>query len=202
MAGDFSCKPNCYAAGTIKQRERQARRQLAWLFKRAVIVGNKVHRTLVQLFEQQAGDAGKARFGIAHGSSAVAVTAAKIALAVNQGVPLRKILRHAHHGVVCGTVAVRVIFAQHITHHPGAFDRFGPAGAIGPAKAQTHARHAVQNTPLYRLLAIARIRKGPALDNAKRVFKVRTLGIGAKRILIGGFWGSRCSVGNKQIHKK
>ena len=43
---------------------------------------------LVQLVEQQAGDTGQARLGVAHGGGTVAVPAAKIALAIDQRVAL------------------------------------------------------------------------------------------------------------------
>ena len=96
MAGDFGGQAHCDAAGAVEQIKRQAGGQLLGLFGRAVVVGHKVHRAHVDLVHQQAGDARQPCFGVAHGSSAVAVSAAKIALPVNQRVALGKVLRHAH----------------------------------------------------------------------------------------------------------
>ena len=82
---------------------------------------------------------------------------------------------------------MRVKAAQHIADHAGAFDGTGAGGAVGSAKAQAHSRHAVQNAPLHRLLAIADIGQRPALDDAQRVFKVSALRVGGEAILVGGF---------------
>ena len=139
VAGDFSGQADRNAAGAIEQRERQARGQLARLFKRAVVVGDEIDRAFVELIKQQAGDAGQACLGVAHGGGTVTITAAKVTLPIHQGVALAKVLRHANHGIVGGAVAVRVVLAQHIAHHAGAFDRLGATRTIRPAKAQTHA---------------------------------------------------------------
>ena len=155
MAGDFGRQANRNTAGTIEQGKRQARRQLARLFGGAVVVGLKIDRAHVNFIQQQASDFGEAGFGVPHGGSAITVAAAEVSLSVDQRVPLRKILRHANQRVVSGLVAVRVKTPQHITDHPGAFDRARTGVAVGPAKAEAHARHGVQDAPLHGLLAIA-----------------------------------------------
>ena len=139
---------------------------------------------LVNLVEQEAGDFGQTRFGVAHGGRAVAVTRTKIALPVDQRVALRKILRHAHQGVIGRLIAMGVEAAQHIAHHAGAFDRLGAGIAIGSTKAQAHARHAVQNPPLHRLLAVAHIGQGAAFDHAQGVFQISALRIVGKVELV------------------
>ena len=57
VAGDLGGQADGNAAGAVEQRERQARRQLARLFGRAVVVGYKVDCAFVDFFHQQAGDA-------------------------------------------------------------------------------------------------------------------------------------------------
>ena len=143
VARDFGRQADGDAAGAIEQRKRQACGQLARLLLAAVVVGLEINRAFVNLFEQQARDFGQARLGVAHGRGAVAVAAAEVALAVDERVPLAEILRHAHQRVVSGAVAVRVVLAQHIAHHAGAFDRRGGRVAAGAAVAQTHALHGV-----------------------------------------------------------
>ena len=184
MAGDFGCQAHRNAAGTVEQAERQARRQLARLFGRAVVVGLKIHRTLVDLVKQQAGDFGQAGLGVTHGGGAIAIAAAEVALAIDQRVALREVLRHAHQRVVGRLVTVGVKTAQHIAHHAGALDRLGSGVAVGPAKTQAHARHGIQNAPLHGLQTIAHVRQGAALDDAERVFQVSTLGVGGEIELV------------------
>ena len=75
---------------------------------------------------------------------------------------------------------MRMETAQHIAHHARAFHRLGPGVAVGTAKAQTHARHGIQNPPLHRLLAVADIGQRAALDHAQGVFQVGALGVGGQ----------------------
>ncbi len=174
VAGDLGGQAHGNAAGTVEQRKRQTRRQLRGLFGRAVVVGHEVDRAHVDFIEQQARDRCQAGFRVPHGRSAIAIARAEVALPVDQRVAQRKVLRHAHHGVIGGRVTVRVIAAQHIAHHARALDRLG---AIGAAETQAHALHRVQDAALNRLLAVAHIGQGPALDHAQGVFQVGTLGV-------------------------
>ena len=73
MAGDFGSQAHRNAAGAVEQCKWQACGQLAGLFGGSVVIGHKVHRALVDFFEQQAGDFGQPRFGIAHGRCTIAV---------------------------------------------------------------------------------------------------------------------------------
>ncbi len=200
MAGDFGGQAHSDTAGAIQQREGQTRGQLARLFKGAVVVWRKVDRALVQLFKQQRGDARQPRFGVAHRCRPVAIARAEITLAVDQRITLAEVLRHAHHRVVSRLVAMRVVFTQHIADHTRTFDRLGAAVAVGPAKAQAHARHAVQNAPLHRLLAVTHIGQRAPLDHAQRIFKVGTLRVRGKRVLVSGFRIGRFGVCSEKIH--
>ena len=200
VAGDFSRQPDGNAAGAVEQGERQTCRQLARLLGRAVVVRDEIDRAFVDLVHQQRGDARQPGFGVAHGSGTVAVSRAKIALAVDQRVALREVLRHAHQRVIRGLVAVRVKAAQHVAHHAGAFDRPGAGGAVRAAKGQAHARHAVENAPLDRLLAITHIGQRPALDDAQRIFKVGALGIRRQRVFVRHGRRRQFSVWRKKIH--
>ena len=184
VAGNLGGQPHGNAAGAVEQGKRQARGQLAWLLGGAVVVGHKVHGAFVNFVQQQAGDLGQTRLGVAHGRSAVAVARAEVALAVNQRVAQGKVLRHAHRRVVHRRIPVRVKPAQHIAHHARALDGLGAHIAIGPAKAQAHARHGIQNAPLHRLLAIAHIGQGAPLDHAQGVLQVSALGVGGQVELV------------------
>jgi tagatose-1,6-bisphosphate aldolase len=70
------------------------------------------------------------RLGVAHRRGAVAVAAAEVALAVDQRVALREVLRHAHQRVVGRLVAVRVEAAEHVADHARALHRLGPAAVV------------------------------------------------------------------------
>ena len=180
---DFSRQTHGNAAGAIEQGKGQARGQLRGFFGRAVVIGDEIHRAHIDFIGQQGGDFGQARFRIAHGGSAVAVTAAKIALAVYQRVTQAEVLRHAHQGFVSRSIAMGVKTPQHIAHHTGGFNRLGAAGGIAAAKTQTHAQHAVENAALHGLLPIGHIGQGAAFDHGQGVFQIGALGVGGQRRL-------------------
>ncbi len=175
VARNFSRQAHGNTRGTVEQGEGQARRQLFRFFGGAVVVGHEVHRALVDLVEQQAGDLRQACLGVAHGGRAIAVAAAEVALAVDQRVALREVLGHAHQRVVGGLVTVRMEAAQHVTDHPGALHGLGRRVAAGATVTQPHARHGVQDAALHRLLPIGHVGQGPALDDTECVFEVGAL---------------------------
>jgi hypothetical protein len=177
---------------TVEQHERQPRRQLLRLFGRAVVVRDEVDGTLVDLVEQQPRDRRQSRLGVAHRRRPVAVTRAEIALAVDQRVAQREVLRHAHHRVVGRGVAMRVVAAEHIADHPRALDRLGPARR--GTEGQPHALHRIEDAALHRLLAVTDVRQRAAFDDRQRVFEVGPLGIVREgdRVVVGGRRGFRC----------
>ena len=77
-------------------------------------------------------------------------------------------LHQPHQGVVDRLVAVGVVLAEHIAHHPGAL-------AVGAVGGEPEFVHRKQDAPLHRLEAIAHIRQGPAHDHAHGVFEVGAL---------------------------
>ena len=177
VAGNFGGQAHGNAAGAIEQRKRQPRGQLARLFGGAVVVGREVDRAFVEFVEQQPCDAREPRLGVAHGGGAVAVAAAEVALPVDERVALRKILRHAHQRVVGRLVAVGVKAPEHVADHARALDRLGRHRGVGPAIAQAHAVHGIEDAPLHGLLAVAHVGQRAALDDGERVFEVGTLGV-------------------------
>ena len=104
--------------------------------------------------------------------------AAEVALAVDQRIALREILRHAHQRVVGRGIAVRVEFAEHVADHARALHRLGRALR---AEAQPHAVHRVQDAPLHRLVAVADVGQRTAFDHRQCVFEVGTLGVVRQR---------------------
>ncbi len=77
-------------------------------------LGRKSTVSLSQIGHQRVGHRVQARLGVAHGSRVVAVDGAEVALPVDQHVAQAEVLRHTHHGVVDGGVAVRMVLAQHL----------------------------------------------------------------------------------------
>ncbi len=171
---DFGGQAHRDARGAVEQHEGQARRQQLRLLERAVVVRHEVDRALVDLVEQQLRDRREARFRVTHRRRAVAVARAEVALAVDQRVAHREVLRQAHQRVVGRLVAVRVVLAEHVAHHAR---RLHGLGVV----AQAHLVHREQDPALHRLLAVADVGQRAALDHAHRVVEIGALGVVAER---------------------
>ena len=156
------------ARRAVQKHERQPRRQQPRLLGRAVVVGHEVDGAFVDLVEQQPCDRCQPRLGVAHRGRAIAVAAAEVALAVDQRIAQREVLRHAHHRVVGRLVAVRVKAAEHVADDARRFDRPRAGG-------QPHLVHREQDPALHRLLAVGAVGQRASLDHRDRVIEIRTL---------------------------
>ena len=169
------------ARGAVEQDHRQPRRQQLRLGGRAVVVGHELHRTLVDLVKQQAGVLCEPCLGVTHGSRTVPIARTEVALAIDQRVAQAEVLRHAHHRIVGGGIPMRVIFAQHVTHHPGRLDRLG-------GRPQPHLVHGKQDAPLHGFLAIAHIRQRSASDGGDGVVQIGPLGVAGQCQPVGALF--------------
>ena len=186
VAGDFGGHAHRDAAGAVEQSKGQTGGQLLGLFGGAVVVGLEVDRAFVDFVEQEAGDFSQTGLGVAHGRRTIAVARAEVALAVDERVALRKVLCHAHQGFVGCAVAVRVVTAQHVTHHARAFHGLGAGVVVRATEAQAHARHGIQDAALHRFLAVAHVGQGAAFDHTQRVLEVGALGVATKALVVVG----------------
>ena len=116
----FVAMPTAMPARAVDEQVREPRRQHGRLHPGAVVVLDEVDRVLVDVGEDLRRDGGHARLGVAHGRGRVAVDRAEVALAVDERVAQREVLRHAHEGVVDRLVAVGVVLAHHVADDRGA----------------------------------------------------------------------------------
>src|SRR6185437_16719995 len=113
------------------------------------------------------GDARHADFGVAHGCRVVAIHRTKVALAIYQHVTQRKILCHAHDGVIHGSIAVWMIFADYIADDARGF-------FIRTVPVVRELVHGEKCPPMDRLQTITHIRQGPSYNHAHGVVEVGT----------------------------
>ena len=170
MRRNFSGHTDGNAACPVQKHERKLGGQLYGLLKRAVVVGNKVNVFGIEFREHQLRDFREARFRITHCRRTVAITRAEVALAVHKRITKTEILSHAHHGVVCGLVSMRMIFAKNVTHHTRTLDGLG-------GRIQTHAVHCIENAALHGFHAVENVGQSAALHNGKRVLEISACGV-------------------------
>ncbi len=175
------------ALGAVGEQIGKGARQHHRLFFGAVIGRAEIDRVLVDPLDQKAGHFGQARLGVAHRCRIIPVNIAEIALAVDQRVALGEILRQSHQRVIDGLIAVGMEFADDIAHHAGAFLERG-------ARIEPQQAHRIEETPVHRLEAVARIGQRAVHDGGERIVEIALL----QRVAQGDFLhagriGNQCS---------
>ena len=156
------------AGGAVGQQVREAARQNDRLGILAIIGVAEVDGVLVDAVEDELGDIGHPRFGVAHGGGVIAVDIAEVALPVNERIALREILRQPHQRVVDRLVAMRVIFTDHVADDTGAFLEAG----IG---IELEHPHRIEQTSVHGLQAVAHIRQRTVHDGRQSIGEVALL---------------------------
>ena len=131
-------------------------------------MGVEVDRVAVDVAEQEVGDLGEPRFGVAHGRRRIGVHRAEIALAVDQRHAHRPALGHPRERVVDRAVAVRVIFTHDVADDAARL-AVRPSGDIAGFLA------GVEDAAVDRLQAVAHVGQRAADDHAHRVIEVAGL---------------------------
>ena len=143
MRRHVGCHADGDTVGTVDQQIRKTCRQNRRFLHAFIIVGHKVNRVVLNVFNQLVGDLGKSGFGITHSRGAVAVHGTEVALPVYQRQTHGKRLRHAHHSLINRAVAVRVVFTQNLADDTGRFAiRFGAVITVFI--------HRINNTAMHR----------------------------------------------------
>ena len=162
---DVRRHPHGDARGAVQQQVRQTRGQDHRLFVATVVVRLEVDRVLVDVGDQLFRDRRQPRLGVAHGRRRVAIDAAEVPLSVHERVAHGEVLREAHHRLVHGAVAVRVVATHDVAHDAGRL-------AVGRARPRAPIEHAPDDASLHRFQAVAHIRQRPRDDHAHGVIEV------------------------------
>jgi hypothetical protein len=152
----------------VGEEVRERARQHDRLFLGAVIGRPEIDGILVDALDEEARNLGEPRFGVAHGGGIIAIDVAEVALPVDQRIALGKVLGEPHQRVVDRLVAVGMEFADDVADHARAFLECG--AGIEPQLA-----HGVNEPPMHRLEAVARIGQRPVHDGGQRIGEVALL---------------------------
>ena len=130
----------------------------------------------VALREKHLGVRPQPRLGVAHrGEGLRVVRRAPVALAVHDRVAAGEVLRHQHHRLVTGRVAVRVELADHVA------DRARGLLVLGPGR-EAELAHGVDDPPLHGLEPVRELGQRAVEDHVHRVVEVGLLREGAQRL--------------------
>ncbi|MNX79391.1 hypothetical protein D3C86_1110200 [compost metagenome] len=180
------------ARGAVDQQVRDARGQDDGLLGGAVVVGVEVDRLGVDVGEHLARDAAEAGLGVAVGRRRVAVDRAEVAVAVDQHVAQREVLRQANHRVIDRGVAVGVVLTEHVADH-------GRRLAVLALVGQVVLVHGEQDAPVHWLEAVADVRERAPDDDAHGVVEVGLLELLAQRARDDPCGGLR-GIGHEGLH--
>ena len=134
-------------------------------FFASIVVGTEINGFFVQIVEQFVRDFGQTDLGVAHGGGVVTVNRTKVTLPIHQHVAQGKILRHANNGVIDRAVAVRVVFANDVTHDARRL-------LIWTIPVIVQLVHREQHAAVNRLQAVAGVGEGTTDDDAHGVIEV------------------------------
>ncbi len=181
------------ALGAVGEQVGERARQHRRLVFRAVIGRTKVDGVLVDAVDQEPRDLGEPRLGVAHRRGIIAVDVAEIALAVDQRIALREVLREAHQGIVNRLVTMRMEFADDVADDARAFLERG-------AGVEPQQPHGIEQTAVDRLQTVARIGKRAMHDGRQRIVEIALLQCLAERDLLHvGRPGNRFVVHDEEI---
>jgi hypothetical protein len=132
------------AARPVDQQVREPGGQDDRLAVLAVVVGLEVDGVRVEVAQHLARDGREARLRVPHGGGRVVVDRAEVALAVDERVAQRELLRHADERVVDRRIAVRVVLAHAVADDAAhlEYGRLGWSPFSVPGE---------QNAPVHRL---------------------------------------------------
>ncbi len=163
---DIGCHAHGDTGGSVQEQIGQTSRKQERFLQAVIKIRAKIDRFFVDVFKQFGRYPCQPCFGIAHGRRAVSVNAAEIPLTINQHIAHGEILRHAHHGIIDGCIAVWMVFTQHFTHNTGAF-------AMRSVVSHARIMHRIKDTAVHRFESITGVRKGAGHDDAHGVIEVR-----------------------------
>ena len=132
-----------------------------------LVGGHQRHGVLADVAQHDFAQPRQTHLGVAHGRRRVVIVAAEVALAVDQRVAQREVLRQPHCRVVNRFLAVRMGLAHHRPDHLGRLDRV-------VRRIPAHAVHEPQDPPLHWLQPVPRIWNSPRIGR-HAVFGVRIL---------------------------
>ena len=153
-------------ARPVDQEVRQRRREHLRLLQRAVEVRDVVHGVFFDVLQHHHAEGGEPRFRVSHGCRAIPVDGAEVSLTIHQWVAKGEILRHAGHGVVHRSVAVRMVLTKHLSDDPRAL-------AVWLVWRKPHGVHGVEDSPVNRLQPVPDVWERPCDDHAHGVIQVR-----------------------------
>ena len=153
------------ARRTVDQQVRNHGRHHRWFQLLVVVIGLEIDRILVDVTHQRMRQTRQSHFGVTHRGRRITVDRTKVALTIDQHVAQREGLGHAHHGVVNGGVAMRMVFTDDVTDHAGRF-------LVGLVVVVAEFLHRVQHAPMHRLQAITDIGQRTPDNDAHRVVQI------------------------------
>ncbi len=165
MGRDIGGHTHGDTGGTVHQQGGHPGRQHCRLFERSIKIGHEIHGILVQVYQEFTSQARQPRFCVTHGGGGIGVNRTEVALPVHQHITQGKALGHTHHGVVDRTVAVGMIFTEHIADDAGAF-------LVRRIVMHPQFIHGIKDAAVHRFQAVPNIGQGAGNNNAHSVIKV------------------------------
>ena len=159
---DIRCKTDRNARRAVHEQIRESPRQQLRLLQCVVKVQRKVDRGLIDVAQEIQRCVRHAGFRVTHRGRGIAVHGAEVAVAVHELHAHIEGLRHTHHGVVHGGIAVRMIFSEAVADDTRALS----VRLIG---RKPQLQHRKQDASLHGLQTVLDSRQSALQDDVLRV---------------------------------
>jgi hypothetical protein len=153
------------ARRAVDEQVREARRQNDRLAVVAVVVRDEVDGVGVEVAQHLARERRQPRLGVPHRGRGVVVDRTEVALAVDERVAHREVLREPDEGVVDRRVAVRVVLAHHLADDARAL-------RVAAVRLQPRLVHREQHATVHGLEPVANVGQRAPDDHGHRVVQV------------------------------
>ena len=156
------------AGGAVDQQIGEPGGQHPGFLPAFIEVGVPVHGLLFDVPEHFVAELTESRLGVTVSSGGIAVHGTEVAVTVHQHIAHGEILRQTHHGIVNRSVAMGMVFTQHVTDAGGRFLK----GLVG---GQSAFIHGVKNPPMHRFQTVPHVGQGTTHNDAHGVFNIGLL---------------------------
>ncbi len=177
VRGDVGRHSDRDPGGAVGEQVREPTRERQRLALRLVVVGSEVDGLGLDLAQHLGRQPREAGLRVAHRRWRVVVDRAEVALAVDQRVAQREVLRHTGERVVDRAVAVGVVLAHHLADDERAL-------AVRAVGLQAEIVHRVEHPAMDGLHPVADVGQRPADDHAHRVVEVGRAHLLRERALV------------------
>ena len=178
MRRNICCHADSNAKRSIEKQVWNFCWKHSWFLMRAVIVRTEINCILFNIKKHFLRNSGELRLRISISSRAIAINGTEVSLPAYERIAKREVLCHTNQRFIHRTIAMWVIFSEHVSDNRCTFTKFcGCTKSFPP--------HGIQNASMYWLHAVAHVRQSAVDDDRHGIIQKGRLHFFDERYLCG-----------------